>query len=115
MIEPLGRTITCKVTGLEGVVVGRAEYLTGCVQLLIQPKVKDDNSYANGIWVDEPTVDISNVERIIFPVSVFEDKKDSEFTVEDVSQVDDSAWDRGYAAAKRNVGGPREDTPTKNY
>ncbi len=49
----LGTTICDKITGFEGVITGRVEYLTGCVQYLLTPKIAEDGSHRNGEWFDE--------------------------------------------------------------
>lgn len=42
-----------KVTGFEGIVLGRTEYATGCVQFGVCPtKVKDDGSLPDWNWLD---------------------------------------------------------------
>lgn len=53
MAIKLGEEVREVVTGFEGVVTGRAEYLSGCHQLLVAPKVKADGAYAEGHWFDE--------------------------------------------------------------
>lgn len=49
----LGKTVKDQITGFEGVVTGRVEYLTGCAQLLVQPKVKESGDFAESRWFDE--------------------------------------------------------------
>lgn len=53
MHHTLGRTATDKITGFKGVVTGRVEYLTGCNQLLIAPKVGSDGALKDSQWFDE--------------------------------------------------------------
>ena len=52
----LGDWIEDKITGFQGAVIGIVEYLTGCKQLLVQPKVKD------GAWVESHWLDVDRVE-----------------------------------------------------
>ena len=40
------------VTGLEGIVTVRCEYLNGCVQYSIRPPVGADGKLADAYWVD---------------------------------------------------------------
>jgi len=48
----LGDKVEHRITGLKGVVTGRAEYLTGCVQLLVvEQGVKKEGEGSR--WVDE--------------------------------------------------------------
>ena len=49
----LGSTVTDSISGFTGVVVGRVEYLTGCNQCLVQPKVGSDGKMADSHWFDE--------------------------------------------------------------
>ena len=48
-----GASVQCKVTGFEGVVTGRVDYITGCNQYLVQPKVKADGTVVEPRWIDE--------------------------------------------------------------
>ena len=57
MIE-LGVIARDKITGFGGIVTGRAEYLTGCVQYMVTPPVKKDGSYAESGWLDEDRLEV---------------------------------------------------------
>lgn len=50
----LGDRARDKVTGFEGVVVARATYLFGCVQVCLAPKVGEDGAHRAEQWFDEP-------------------------------------------------------------
>lgn len=52
----LGSKVKDVVSGLEGIVTGKAEYLNGCIQYCVQPKIK------NGAMVDSQWIDISQLE-----------------------------------------------------
>ena len=54
----LGHQIEDKITGFQGAVIGIVEYLTGCKQLLIQPRVKD------GAWVESHWIDVDRADVI---------------------------------------------------
>ena len=42
------------ITGFEGIVTGKAEYLTGCDQFILQPKcIEDMAKYPDANWFDE--------------------------------------------------------------
>jgi hypothetical protein len=56
-MENLGKTARDKVTGLEGIITGRCEYLYGCAQYCILPQAKD-NKAPDGCWYDEGRVEI---------------------------------------------------------
>ena len=52
MNEPtIGSRARDVITGFEGVVTGRCEYITGCTQLLLQPPAKD-GAYVDSHWFD---------------------------------------------------------------
>ncbi len=53
MHEALGYTYEDKITGFRGVCTGYVEYISGCNQLLLTPKVGDDGKMVGGSWVDE--------------------------------------------------------------
>jgi len=50
----LGATVKDQMTGFEGVVSGRVEYLVGCAQLLVQPYVDEKGAWVESRWLDEP-------------------------------------------------------------
>ncbi len=56
MIE-LGQRVRCKVTGFKGVATARVEYLNGCIQYHIRPKVRKDGKWPDGVYVDEEQVE----------------------------------------------------------
>jgi hypothetical protein len=61
----LGATARDIITGFSGVVVGRVEYLTGCNQALLQPKVKDDGALVESVWIDEQRLEpVAGVARV---------------------------------------------------
>jgi len=55
MMIKLGKKVKDVVTGLTGIATGKAEYLNGCVQIFIEPKLNKDGK-ANGHWIDEVQV-----------------------------------------------------------
>lgn len=55
----LGWTAKDKITGFEGTVVARCEYISGCHQVLLVPKVDDKGGHRESHWFDE-----SRCERI---------------------------------------------------
>lgn len=66
MIE-LGVTASDIVTGFEGVVTGRAQYLTGCDQYVLTPKSKD-GAAATGQWFDENRLKFTKgTKKVVLP------------------------------------------------
>ena len=53
----LGKEAKDKVTGFQGIVTGKAEYLTGCHQFLVQPKCENNGAYPDAQWLDEGRLD----------------------------------------------------------
>lgn len=41
-----------KITGFTGIITGKASYITGCDQYLVQP-ICTGNSYKDGRWFDD--------------------------------------------------------------
>jgi hypothetical protein len=48
-----GTTAKDQITGFSGVVTGRTEYISGCTQVLLQPKMGKDGKRPDGEWFDE--------------------------------------------------------------
>lgn len=59
----LGATVTDSVTGFCGMVVGRAEYTTGCKQYCVSPRVKEDGDLIESRWFDEDRLALSAGKR----------------------------------------------------
>jgi hypothetical protein len=57
MIE-LGKKAKDKITGFEGLLTGRAQYITGCDQYLLTPQVSDSGTLQESRWVDEGRVEV---------------------------------------------------------
>ncbi len=54
----LGDRAKDRINGFEGIVTGRAEYLYGCVQVLVAPtKLMEDGKCPDSVWLDEGRVD----------------------------------------------------------
>jgi hypothetical protein len=64
----LGQIVRDQITDITGVVTARVEYLTGCEQVLVQPKAKD-NSYIESRWFDEDRVVIVDEKPLVLKVT----------------------------------------------
>lgn len=64
MHPSIGKTFSDKITGFKGVCTGRIEYITGCNQLLLSPKVGDDGAAKEASWFDEQRCIEANVTKI---------------------------------------------------
>ena len=60
MNQALGNTYKDLITGFKGVAVGYCEYLSGCNQVLLSPKIDKDGAHRSGVWIDEQRL-IKNV------------------------------------------------------
>jgi hypothetical protein len=56
-IMNLGAKVKDKITGFEGITTGKASYITGCDQFLVQPPVKNGD-FVEGRWFDIGRLDI---------------------------------------------------------
>ena len=52
MIE-LGNKVKDTVTGYEGIATARIEYLNGCIQYCVKPKIGKDGKMPEGEYIDE--------------------------------------------------------------
>ena len=56
---PLGVVVRDVITGFTGVVIGRTEYLNGCVRVGVQPRKLDKDGKVKEIeWIDERQVEV---------------------------------------------------------
>ena len=63
----MGVTVQDEVTGFKGIVTGRVEYITGCIQLLVQPKSKSGTEVIESKWFDEDRLEVANGKKIVLP------------------------------------------------
>lgn len=61
----LGMTMRDTITGFSGVVTGRAEYISGCAQALLVPKVKDDGALPESHWFDEQRLELLLADQVV--------------------------------------------------
>lgn len=54
----LGQTVRDRITGFQGVVTGIVNYISGCHQALVVPRVKDDGSLTDSQWFDLQRLEI---------------------------------------------------------
>lgn len=50
----LGDEVKCRITGFKGTVIGRTEWLYGCVRITVQPKGLRDRKIVETQTFDEP-------------------------------------------------------------
>lgn len=57
----LGQKVKDVITGFEGLTVGRAEYLTGCTQVLVVPqRLTAEGKRIDGEWFDEQRLQVTD-------------------------------------------------------
>ncbi len=61
----LGDKVRCRYSGLVGVAVARTEFINGCVQYTVVPKVGKDNKVTDEIGVDEDSLVVVSVRKKI--------------------------------------------------
>ena len=66
----LGWTLKDKITGFQGVVTGRCEYISGCHQVLLVPPTDDKGSYVESHWFDESRCDRVGASEITLDIGV---------------------------------------------
>jgi len=55
----MGDKVKDSISGFSGIVIGRAEYLYGCVQILVQPEsLQEDGDPMESRWMDEQRFDV---------------------------------------------------------
>jgi len=70
---PLGAKAKDKVTGFEGIIIGRSEWLTGCNTYVLKPKAKD-GEVKSSEYFDEGVIKILK-EDAVKPEEVQAEKK----------------------------------------
>lgn len=86
----LGDKVRDRISGLEGIVMSRAEHLFGCARYWLQPQEAKDGKVAEGTWFDEDAIEV--IERAVI--------KPQQYRV-----IDDDAA-RAVSAPLRRAGGP---------
>jgi hypothetical protein len=67
MIE-LGHVVRDRITGFEGIVTGLVNYITGCNQALVQPKMHE-HDFLESRWFDMDRLEIANQVRFELAIS----------------------------------------------
>jgi hypothetical protein len=57
----LADRVRCRISGFEGLCIGRAEYLYGCVQVLVAPEITAEGKLIDSCWLDEDRVEVVDV------------------------------------------------------
>lgn len=54
----VGDKVRDLVTGFEGIVVGKTEWINNCVTVGVKPRVKDDGTIIEAHWFDVPQLEL---------------------------------------------------------
>lgn len=54
----LGTKVKCIHTGFTGIAVSKTDYINGCVQYEIVPKITKDNKYPDSVCLDSQSLEI---------------------------------------------------------
>jgi len=60
----LGQKVRDKVTGFEGITTARCEYLNGCIQYCVSPRIDKDGKKADYHYMDEGQLEVIKGEGI---------------------------------------------------
>ncbi|MEW6115629.1 MAG: hypothetical protein AB1553_01855 [Nitrospirota bacterium] len=60
----LGQKYKDKITGFEGVATGYVQYISGCNQALLVPKVSADGTLRESLWFDVQRLEVVGTEVI---------------------------------------------------
>jgi hypothetical protein len=64
MAIELGDRVKDKISGFEGVATGIADYISGCRQIAVSPKVSADNKLEDGRWFDDDRLDVMEKQAV---------------------------------------------------
>ncbi len=64
-VIPLGAKVKDTISGFEGVVTGRAQYISGCAQSLVAPTVTSEGAFRDGQWFDTQRLRIVDDSMVI--------------------------------------------------
>lgn len=59
----LGDKVRDKITGFTGIVVAKTEYINGCIQYNVAPKVGKDNKILEDISIDEQCLEVIKTKK----------------------------------------------------
>ncbi len=54
----LGSEVKDRVTGFAGIATARIEYMNGCIQYCVKPKMGKDKKMPEGAWIDDAQLEV---------------------------------------------------------
>jgi hypothetical protein len=64
-----GQEVIDRITGFTGIVTGVCDYITGCKQALIQPRIKENGDFVESRWLDMDRLTVTSTPAISLAVS----------------------------------------------
>ncbi len=64
----MGQEVVDLISGFKGIVTGFAQYVTGCTQALVQPKMRG-GSFIEGRWIDLDRLKVTKAKRLTLALS----------------------------------------------
>ena len=58
----LGQKVTDVITGVTGTATGKCEYISGCMQVLVSPRYKEDGTKVEPEWFDVQRLELAGNE-----------------------------------------------------
>jgi len=71
MTIELGDEVIDKITGFKGIVVAKTEYINGCIQYEVQPKIDKDGKIPESTNIDKETIELVVPKKKIIQRSKF--------------------------------------------
>lgn len=75
-----GTPVNDQVTNFSGLIVGYADYMTGCAQYLVQPKGDKSHEYPEARWFDEGRLTFDKSAESFKPETVQADENGSDYS-----------------------------------
>lgn len=69
----LGNEVKDSISGFKGIAIGRAEYMTGCVQILVAAKNQNVGEKPAEYWLDEQRLVVTNAGAFGMPEEIIEE------------------------------------------
>lgn len=60
----IGQEAIDKITGFKGIITGKVEYISGCKQYILAPKVKENGEFVDSHWFDEDRLEVTGAKEI---------------------------------------------------
>ena len=65
----LGQEVKDRITDFQGIVTGTVQYITGCEQALVQPRMKLSGDFVESRWFDQDRLEVIEAKPISLKVT----------------------------------------------